>query len=69
MNMPPFADQAILKWCTLYNMREKFRKDPTTPIEVMNMLTLKMWEIEDCNPNWNTTILPLLKSYFKNRES
>ena len=65
MNMPPFADQAILKWCTLYNMREDFRKDLTTPIAVMNMLTLKMWAIEDCNPNWNTTIMPLLKPCFK----
>ena len=63
--MPPSSNQAILKWCTLFNMREDFRKDPTTPIEIINMLTLRMWAIEDCNPHWNAIILPLLKPYFK----
>ena len=65
INMPPTSNQAILKWCTLYNLREDFREDPYTPIELMNMLTLRMWDIEDCNPNWDTKVLPLQKPYFK----
>ena len=39
-------------------------KDPTIPIEVMNTKMLKLWNIEDRNPNWDTEIRPTLKSYF-----
>ena len=40
-------------------------KDITTSVEVMNTLVLKMWSIEERNPNWKTTIIPLLLPYFK----
>ena len=69
MDVPPTSSQALLKWCALYNMKNDFLKDPTSPIELINMLTMKMRGIEDCNPDWETRILPLLKPYFKDRKS
>ena len=64
MDVPPTSSQALLKWCALYNMRNDFLKDPTSPTELINMLTMKMCKIEDCNPDWETRILPILKPYF-----
>ena len=64
MNMPTTQNQDILEWCIVYNIRNDFMKDPTISIEVMNLLMLKMWNIEDRNPNWNIEIRPILKPYF-----
>ena len=64
MNIPMTQNQDVLEWCFLKNLRNDFMKDPTISIEVMNLLMLKMWNIEDRNPNWNTEIRPMLKPYF-----
>ena len=64
MDVPPTSSQALLKWCTLYNMRDDALKDPIPSIELINMLTAKMQRIENCNPDWQTRILPILKPYF-----
>ena len=64
MNMPTTQNQDVLEWCVLKNLRNDFMKDPTIPIEIMNTLMLRMWNIEDHNPNWDTEIRPMLKPYF-----
>ena len=56
-------NQTIIKYCTLWDMRERFRRDPNTPIELMNELTLRLWQIEDCNPHFDTEIRPILRPY------
>ena len=65
IDIPPTPSQDVIEWCVLHNLRRDFMKDLTIPIEVMNTLVLKMWNIEDRNPNWKTTIIPLLMPYFK----
>ena len=64
MNIPTTSNQDIMEWCIVYNIRKDFMKDITIPIEVMNTLMLRMWSIEDRNPNWDTEIRPMLKPYF-----
>ena len=68
MDIPPTSSQALLKWCALYNMRNDFLNDPSSSVELINMLTMKMKGIEDCNPDWETRILPLLKPYFRDKK-
>ena len=67
INIPPTPSQDVIEWCVLYNLRRDFMKDITISIEVMNTLILKMWNIEDRNPNWKTEIIPLLKPYLKKK--
>ena len=59
----PLRDQALIKWYTLYQMMEDFRKEPNTPIGLTNILLHKMKAIENANPNRESEIKPLLEPY------
>ena len=65
IEIPPTPIWDVMEWCTLHNLKKDLIKEPTTTTEVLNTLVLKMWSIEDRNPDWNNEIRPSLLPYLK----
>ena len=65
IEIPPTPSQDIIEWCVLHNLKRELMKESTVTIEVMNTITLKMWNIQDRNLNWKNEIMPSLLPHLK----
>ena len=65
IEIPPTPTWDIMEWCVLHNLKRELTKESTVTVEVMNTITLKMWNIEKRHPNWRNDIIPLLRPYRK----
>ena len=65
IEIPPMPTWDVMEWCVLHNLKRELTKEKTITIEVMNTITLKMWNIQDRNLNWKNEIIPSLWPYLK----
>ena len=65
IEIPPMPTWDIMEWCVLHNLKMDLAKESTVTAEVMNTITLKMWDIEERNLNWKNDIIPSLRPYRK----
>ena len=65
IEIPPTPTWDVMEWCVLHNLKGELMKESTVTIEVMNTITLKMWNIQDRNLNWKNEIMPSLLPHLK----
>ena len=65
IEIPPTPTWDVMEWCVLHNLKRELMKESTVTIEVMNTITLRMWNIQDRNLNWKNEIMPSLLPHLK----